>query len=312
MSIEIRNNSYRVRKRINGRTYKRTFHSKEEALRWLESLEKEQEKEYTVNSLCSLYLHNHIKTLSTTTTYPSFIEKFRLQFGAWSVGRLTRYDCLQWLASLTTLSGSSINRHHDVCRAMFNWAIRLQLINVNPFDFPKTQKEKSRGRVLQPYEQEILMLCLKRRSKRFQAFVKTALLTGARAGELRLAGWNDLNYETQYLELRHTKNGKPRLVPVDIALLQALPKIGPLIFGDSSGRPLEYQRMWRRLRVDAGLPTLRFHDLRHTAATRMAQHGATAHQLMIMFGWTSISMTQRYTHLKPDESLETMRNVLRV
>ncbi|WOH53837.1 tyrosine-type recombinase/integrase [Bradyrhizobium sp. sBnM-33] len=53
---------------------------------------------------------------------------------------------------------------------------------------------------------------------------------------------------------------------------------------------------WFRDRCDeAGLPLCAAHGLRSAAATRLADHGATAHQLMSWFGWRTLSEAERYT-----------------
>lgn len=53
---------------------------------------------------------------------------------------------------------------------------------------------------------------------------------------------------------------------------------------------------WFRDRCnEAGLPLCAAHGLRSAAATRLANHGATAHQLMAWFGWRTLSEAERYT-----------------
>jgi len=51
---------------------------------------------------------------------------------------------------------------------------------------------------------------------------------------------------------------------------------------------------------DAKIKDLRFHDLRHTAATRMGDAGADAFTLAAIFGWSDIRMAMRYTHAMED------------
>ena len=59
------------------------------------------------------------------------------------------------------------------------------------------------------------------------------------------------------------------------------------------------KRFHRGLR-DAGVDGFRFHDLRHTAATRMGDAGADAFTLAAIFGWSDIRMAMRYTHAMED------------
>ncbi len=58
----------------------------------------------------------------------------------------------------------------------------------------------------------------------------------------------------------------------------------------------QIKRSFRRAVDEAGLQDFRFHDLRHTAATRMADAGADAFTIMKILGHSDIRMTARYTH----------------
>jgi len=54
---------------------------------------------------------------------------------------------------------------------------------------------------------------------------------------------------------------------------------------------------WRKARVRAGLPTLRWHDLRHTWATWHAAAGTPQAVLQALGGWETAAMPARYTHM---------------
>jgi integrase len=58
----------------------------------------------------------------------------------------------------------------------------------------------------------------------------------------------------------------------------------------------DIKKSFRRAVIEAGLEDFRFHDLRHTAATRMADSGADAFTLAKILGHSNIQMTARYTH----------------
>jgi integrase len=84
-------------------------------------------------------------------------------------------------------------------------------------------------------------------------------------------------------------------------------KVGPLwtdldlVFANEVGRPLECQNMLRRafkpLLDQAGLPTIRFHELRHTFATLSLEAGVPVKQVSAMLGHASIAITlDLYAH----------------
>jgi integrase len=69
--------------------------------------------------------------------------------------------------------------------------------------------------------------------------------------------------------------------------------------GNDPTRPMKTCRTaWRSLRKAAGLPTLRFHDLRHTCITKLAEAGVPDHVLMSISGHISPEMIKHYAHIR--------------
>lgn len=62
-------------------------------------------------------------------------------------------------------------------------------------------------------------------------------------------------------------------------------------------------------REEAKIPDFRFHDLRHTAATRMVAGGADAFTLAAIFGWSDIRMPLRYTHATGEAVRRAVENL---
>ncbi|MHC2257160.1 integrase [Bradyrhizobium embrapense] len=103
------------------------------------------------------------------------------------------------------------------------------------------------------------------------------------------------------LSMSRQKTGVPFDIPVLPSLrreldLQTNPNLTFLV--TEQGKPFTAAGFgnWFRDRCDeAGLPHCAAHGLRSAAATRLADHGATAHQLMSWFGWRTLSEAERYT-----------------
>ena len=93
-----------------------------------------------------------------------------------------------------------------------------------------------------------------------------------------------------------------------------------LVFTDDFGEPLTGSRITeRRLRPlvrREGLPLIRFHDLRHTAATLMLNAGVNPKVVSEMLGHTSVAITlDRYSHVIPtlqEDAVRRLDEVLRV
>ena len=69
------------------------------------------------------------------------------------------------------------------------------------------------------------------------------------------------------------------------------------------------QRAWNAACRRAGIEDFRFHDLRHTWASRLIQSGVPLSVLQEMGGWESIEMVRRYAHLAPNHLSEHARKI---
>lgn len=119
-----------------------------------------------------------------------------------------------------------------------------------------------------------------------------ALFTGMRAGEICALQWADVRAD--YVILHTSKNGKGRQVPLTKAARRVIEQLKG--WDDASVTGLETRTLdalYRKARGRAGLSGFTFHDLRHTAATRLAQK-LHAPDLARMFGWQNLNQVMAY------------------
>jgi len=90
-----------------------------------------------------------------------------------------------------------------------------------------------------------------------------------------------------------------------------LPKTSEQVFPSpkTGGRVVDVGRQFERAVNDVGLGNFRFHDPRHTAATRMADKGVDPFTLAYIFGWSDIRMAMRYTHATNATMREAVRTL---
>lgn len=172
--------------------------------------------------------------------------------------------------------------------------------------------EKPRNRFLSAAEREALRKAITeeemsgRSSPMFLALVKLLAFTGARLSEIRTARWSDLDVHGRRLVLADSKTGAKSILLGDAALevIGRLPRFegNPyLLPGSRTGQPLVgVQKAWQRLRLSAGLPNVRLHDLRHTFASVMASHGHSLIAIGSVLGHRQVGTTARYAHLTKD------------
>jgi integrase len=128
-------------------------------------------------------------------------------------------------------------------------------------------------------------------------------------------GWLRLRGET-------TKSGKTRWVPVATERLQAVldylrldaastPKPPEAhVFSNAVGEPIRYfQQAWRTAIKRASITDLRWHDLRHEYASRLAERGVPLSQIRDLLGHASIVTTERYDNQRPEALMAAARRL---
>src|SRR5690606_9898848 len=140
--------------------------------------------------------------------------------------------------------------------------------------------------------------------------------TACRAGELQKLEWRDVDLKAGRLLFRKTKNDEPRTAWISgtaLELLKEHAKVrklrGGLVFESQAttkrrakGPKLyDHHRPFRAAVEAAQIHEFRFHDLRHSAATYLAQAGATEQQLKAIGGWKS-NIVSRYVHLAAEDA----------
>ena len=241
------------------------------------------------------------------------IERFgRKQLRAISHGDLVRYraDRLKTKTRRnTTRSIATVNRELSKMRRMLNIAEREGWIIKSPFlkgdSLISVADEQQRERILSRVEeQRLLAACDTPKRNHLRALIIAALDTGARQGELFNLVWDNVDLEARTLRVTSYK-GKTvqrRDVPITNRLLIELEKLRatkPDASGDSLVFGITDNVKWsfRAARKEAGLEDVRFHDLRHTAATRLIGLSISLAETGRILGHSNPQTTYRYTNL---------------
>lgn len=208
---------------------------------------------------------------------------------------------------LKTVSAGTIIRELSILSGVISHARKEWSLPVaNPCALVrKPPTPPGRTRLLTMDEETRLLDELKpvhRRSPWMVPLVILALESAMRRGELLSLRWENLNLVAQTAFLPLTKNGMARTVPLSkkaVAILAGLPNYG------SEGQifPISYMTMHNCF-VDAclraGISNLRFHDLRHTATSRLAEKLPNVIELAAVTGHQTIQMLKRYYHPKAE------------
>ena len=200
-------------------------------------------------------------------------------------------ECRDRLLAVPTLRGklrspSTAVRYLAALSHAFSVAVReWGWVTDNPLRrVTKPKEPRGRVRFLDDSERErLLKACRASDNALLYPIVVLAIATGMRRGELLHLRWNQVDFTRNTITLHETKNGERRVIPlVGLAreLLHGQNQMRridtDLVFPSATvAKPLDITKAWRTAVAKSGLRDFRFHDLRHTAASYLAQGGAT-------------------------------------
>lgn len=197
---------------------------------------------------------------------------------------------------------ATINRYLSILRRLGNLAVRWGWT-----DRPLGQRvellagEVQRHRYLTGAEVDALVTACT--DPEAADLILFAALTGLRRSEiLRLTP--DMIRDGHALLDAQTKSGKPRAVPLPPQAARIAQERLPW-----SVTAKTLRSAFEAARKAAGLPDVRFHDLRHTYASWLAQDGASMAMIRDLLGHASVQTTSRYAHLGRRDLIEATRRV---
>lgn len=146
-----------------------------------------------------------------------------------------------------------------------------------------------------------------------KSIVGLLLLTGARKTELLTAQWQHVDLERRAWFIPTTKTGKPRHVPLSQSAIDIIEQLATfkdcpwLVPNPTTLKPyVTLKRGWDTARNEAGLPGLRIHDLRHSAASFMINAGIDLFAVGRVLGHSDHKSTMRYSHLANDTLMKAV------
>ena len=151
--------------------------------------------------------------------------------------------------------------------------------------------------------------------------VLLALNTGLRRGELFQLRWQDVSIPGRRLTVRGAgaKTGQTRHVPLNSEAVCVLERWQPaeadardhVFAGASPDEPLtDVKKAWASLMKRAKLTAFRFHDLRHTFASKLVMAGVDLNTVRELLGHSDIAMTLRYAHLAPEHKANAVERLV--
>jgi integrase len=252
--------------------------------------------EPTVTDLWSEYWKRHASRIKSGSTYA---RQWRIhvepRFGRMKAREVT-YAMIADMHEAMVETPAEANRVLAFLSGMFNFGRRpLKWVSENPVEGVKRYPEVKRRRYMKGEEAARIAEVLDASAKdspESVAFLYLLILTGARRGEIANAKWEWLRGNVIHLPDSKTGEKQVYLPPAALDVLDRLPRTSGTITGI-----LTPQKLWERVRREAGCPDLRMHDLRHSFASAALSAGLSLSQIGELLGHASTQTTKRYAHL---------------
>jgi integrase len=314
-----------------------SFPTKTKAKQWTQSVESDTALARKLASGGNMSLQQAVQIETSTGSYKCLIPYFNDWIDQYiadtaildlsSIGRLKFWkkkfngrlvtdinpedidDALLAIADKRT--GSTVNRYKSNLSSVFlafnkdRLYKRLKFPNPVRSEFVSSFPENPpKNRFLSPDEQKTLLnFASESHWDRLYLLVLMALTTGARRGELTRLTWFDIDFSQKTARLNNTKNGEPRLLPLLAPVIEELMRFrlhnAHRIFPSTVDphREFDFKKAWQLALRQSNLVGLRFHDLRHTAASNMVGANRTLFETGTLLGHKQSSTTMRYAHL---------------
>ncbi len=238
----------------------------------------------------------------------------------------------------------TVTHIHSTLRHALNHALRLGILPANPTLATNPPKAKKRSlKILDENQVQRLLIGAMASQPNLYALYFLAVTTGLRQGELLGLKWGDVDWDSKSLYVRRqiqAERGKGlQFKPLKTRSSERLLQLGEetlrvliehqhkqanystqpgqtwnendLLFPSGIGNPMyasKLQVSFKKLIKEAGLPNIRFHDLRHTAASLMLKHGISVMVVSRRLGHSQPSLTlDVYGHLIPGMQEDTAR-----
>ena len=285
----------------------------------------------------------------TLEGYRNYIENYiKPQLGGKQISLITTQDVQRMYRRLKSggrvredaegskrLSDSTVRHIHTMLHGAMKAAVQAHIIPKNPTENATVPKSNYKPmQVLNEQELDTFLQAVQKDAL-WRDFFYTELMTGLRRGEICALLWRDFDEKTGTLGISRTLHSKAQgvyalgdtktnkgnrtiILPESVAaLLRARKKnsISQWIFPQptSPELPMNPGTAYRRLKTlleEAGLPSIRFHDLRHTFATMALQNGMDVKTLSAMLGHVSAATTlDIYTHSTSDMQHAAARKI---
>jgi len=266
---------------------------------------------WTIDRLWNEYVHDKPTTKGWTVDRYRYEKYLKATLGNKEPQAIVQMDVHRLRITISkTLAPQTVKHSLRLLQRIINFGVKKGLCPGLGFKIEMPRVNNLRTEDLTPEQLSKLIDAINQEYDLQAAnFMRMALVTGMRRGELFKLQWDDIDFDRGFIHIRHDpKGGKDQAIPLNQAareILEHHPRSGsPFVFpGRGDGQRTSSPIRINAIRVKAGLPKdfRPLHGLRHFFASQLASSGEVdLYVLQRLLTHKSAAMTQRYAHLRDD------------
>lgn len=236
------------------------------------------------------------------------------EFGSREAESIRPRDITSWMDRFKVerdLAPATVNKYRALLSSIFSYAVQGERLNMNPVRNTKPLPVKNQRIRFLSTEEENRLLDVCYGTRRIE--VLFALHTGVRQAAQFNLRWDEIRDGIAYFP--HTKNGEDQYVHLNSltqSLLVVLPQNSDYVFPESRTELLNNRKLlwWYEALEKAGIENFRWHDLRHTFASRLAMKGNNLRTIQEALSHKSPQMTMRYAHLSDTHMKDALEGLV--
>lgn len=315
--IRERNGRFTVTIRVAGKRTAKTFATHREAEAWAVAYARpnnpDKDTAYlSVADAMEQYLQKAVPAMKSKLQTTQIINQL-LRDCSWLAlpyGHLTADIIRQWRnARLRIVSPSSVSRHLDVIKSACAWAeteldASTQLETIKRVKIDKPKQQETNHRPTKETLERVMWSADQAEVKWLRPVIEFALDTAMRRSEITNLLWKSVDFDRRLITVLNAKNGHDRTIPMSPRVVKLLEEqkvvrgvllesaTDETVWGISSN---QLTKCWQRCKKRADVD-MRFHDLRHEAASRFFEMGMSPIEVATMTGHRTMSQVMRYSH----------------
>jgi integrase len=276
-------------------------------------------REMLFKDMMKLFIQDHSKPNKRSWRDDIYRAKPLVEvFGDRLLSEITTQDVERWKAKLAMeVSQATTNRYLTLLKTIYNKAVEWEKVKVNPAAKVKLFRENHRTFRFLTYEEEAKLKAVM--DPDHWSLVELAIHTGLRRGEQFRLRWEDVDFQNRIITV-HGKGGWVRHIPMNDKVMEILRRLpgrmkSEWLFPSKTNLiPLDagtwVHGFFKPAIKKVGLNGFRWHDLRHSFASRLVMKGNDLKTVQELMGHRNIEMTLRYAHLSPAHKMSAVQTLV--